>query len=101
MSILKKIAEFRYAELKKSKPHKDIIMLLSKSECLELLDFIVSKGIESLTKPSLHEVNNLAIAEAKAGSYKLLHEQIKGIDTVYGISIHPDWNEFTQSKVYY
>lgn len=100
MDIQKKILQFRKEKQLAGKRVENMVYRVGKDEALEVAKFM-SKNRSLLHRMFATPDPDFCIEMAEEGFFKPLHELIIQSDTLFGIEIHPDWQEYTNKNMYY
>ena len=99
MNIKEKILEFRKKQMQ-GVPSKAAYRV-SKGDAIEFAEFCIEckKGLGVSLRDGIDA--GYAIKFAKEEDfYGMLHDLIKG-SRVFGVDLHPDWQEYASSPMYY
>ena len=98
MNIQQKILQFRKEKQMAGKGIDNLTYRVGKDEAIEVAEFLSKSGRFILAD---HSAPEYCIQMAKDGIFKPLHDLILHMDTLFGIEIHPDWQEYTNKNMYY
>lgn len=98
MNIQQKILTFRKEKQMAGKRVDKLVYRVSKDEAIEIAEFIPESCRDILATDTDPD---FCIQMAKEGIFKPLHELILGMGTLFGVEIHPDWQEYTNKNMYY
>ena len=98
MSIQQKILQFRKYNQMSGKRVDTLVYRASKDEAIEVAEFL-SKSCRDILAD--HSDPEFCIQKAKQGIFKPLHDLILDMNTLFGVEIHPDWQEYTNKNMYY
>lgn len=104
MNIQQKILQFRKDKQIAGKRVDNLVYRVDKDDGIELVKYyskIVNGFIQTWETQTLIIDAEFAIKMANDGVFKPLHEFISSMDTLFGVEIHPDWQEFTNKNMYY
>jgi len=98
MNIQQKILKFRKEKQLAGKRVENMVYRVGKDEAIEFARYI-SKEFTRVTFSSPDP--DFCIQMAEDGIFKPLRELILNMDTIFGVEIHPDWQEYTNKNMYY
>ena len=94
MNIQQKILQFRKEKQLAGKRIDDLVYRVSKNEAIEVAQFLSKSGRFILAD---HSAPEFCIQMAKEGIFKHLHDLVIDMENLFGIEIHPDWQEYTNT----
>lgn len=100
MNIQQKILQFRKEKLIAGKRADNLVYRISKHEAIEVAEYHIQ--LEYLLFPLSSTIDPLfAIEKASNGVFEPIHKLISSMDTIFGVEIHPDWQEYTNKNMHY
>jgi len=100
MNIQQKILQFRKEKLIAGKRADNLVYRVSKNEAIEVAKYHIQ--IAYLLFPLSSVIDpEFAIEQATNGVFEPIHKLISSMDTIFGVKIHPDWQEYTNKNIYY
>jgi len=100
MEIQQKILQFRKEKQLAGKCIATLVYRVNKDEAIEIAKFLSGK-YHFLCREFSSPDPDFCIQMARDGIFKPLHELIIHMDTMFGVEIHPDWQEYTNKNMYY
>ena len=100
MNIEQKILQFRKEKQLAGKRVENMVYRVSKDEAIDVAEYYIT--LAYFLFPSFGMVApEFAIEMASKGEFKPIHNLILSMDTLFGVEIHPDWQEYTNKNMYY
>ena len=100
MNIQQKILKFRKEKQLAGKRIENLVYRVSKGDAIVIAK-LISEGRYSRHDQFSSPSPGFCIEMAEDGIFKPLHELILHMDTLFGVEIHPDWQEYTNKNMYY
>lgn len=100
MNIQQKILQFRKEKLLAGNRADNLVYRVSKDEAVEVAEYHIRLAF--LLFPLSSTIDpEFAIEKANNGVFEPIHKLISSMDKIFGVEIHPDWQEYTNKNMYY
>jgi len=101
MNIQQKILQFRKEKQLAGKRIENLVYRISKDEAIGIAKLISEERLYRCPSFSSPDPDFCIQIAEEDGIFKPLRELILHMDTLFGVEIHPDWQEYTNKNMYY